>query len=236
MSNIAAELNQPDTEYGSVAPSVHRLASLVRFLWVKEYRTWQSQTTGFPSRYGERPLPSWDGGETPSGRRVKRAIWPSIAKYIVREQINPYVLIPLVFQTWDHGKAPVPPWLMSDSFLEVYRQTTENRAHQCQVELNIQKEMVKRAVFQLQHAEVDPLDLLTSIHRSLLNTELDLTPLYRVSAAFQIDYPEWTRHFDDPAIWQYLFDRETYDAVWEKFVPDTIRQSAAGLDAALRAS
>ena len=236
MSDIAAELNQPEAEYQSVSPPVSKLATLIRTLCIREYRAWQFQTKGMRSNYGERPIPSWDGGETPSGRRVKKAIWPSIAKHVVSGKLNPYTLIPLVFSTWEGGKPPIPPWLVSDNLSAKYAQHTAEQVHQLQVELSVQRQLTKREVFQLQSAEVDPLDLSSAMYRTLINTQMELTPLFRVCAAAQVDYPEWTTHFEDAATWQYLFDRDAYDAAWQDFIPAAFKNIADNLDAALRAS
>jgi hypothetical protein len=50
--------------------------------------------------------------------------------------------------------------------------------------------------------------------------------LFRYCAAVEGGLDDVAALFFEAALWQYFFDWELYDSIWEGYIPDSLRQAA----------
>ena len=61
----------------------------------------------------------------------------------------------------------------------------------------------------------------------LLNDENQLTPLFRYCVAIKSLRPDVAALYEEEAVVEYLFGRDSFDAVWGELVPQELREKAS---------
>ncbi|HEV8001605.1 MAG TPA: hypothetical protein VGP63_17090 [Planctomycetaceae bacterium] len=96
---------------------VERLALKIREIFIAEVRDYHAKRSGLPSCYT--PPTRWDGGTDAAGRR-HAAIWPQIAIFMLKNDVEPVAFIRAQFGPTH--RLPTPGTLLTAAALERYRQ------------------------------------------------------------------------------------------------------------------
>ncbi len=110
--------------------SSRELHRKIREVYITERRKFESRVSGMPSTYGSRHMPKWDGTEdfTPGSARraisdrygrTFKPIWPKIAEFAFKNNVDPFVLIQTRFMKQKGPRPPEPTDCMCKLALEL---------------------------------------------------------------------------------------------------------------------
>jgi hypothetical protein len=200
-------------------------------------RAFLLRTRGVRSRYGDRPLPVWDGGETADGRR-HTAVWPKVAGFVRRHGLDLGRLVRCVFAARAVGTAggaalgppPPPTMLYSAEALRLYRADADRRhdadRESARAELCSQAEAF-RAALVLRSALRAAGWSAEEVARSVVGDEaLPLSALFRFCVAAQEGYQDLADRYFRPALRQYTAGRALCDDVWGERLPAALVAAA----------
>jgi hypothetical protein len=215
------------------ADSLRNLADLIRVVWMKERRLHEEALTGKPHKYAlSDSLPRYDGGEDLEGRRTD-PWWPKVAQYVIANDLNPRHWVRYVLKNFqpargrDRRRFATPTSLTSEKIREKFMEYQVDLPRRLQVELDIQSRASALRFRELRRSKASPRTDAEALRFMLLDTSLSLSALFRYCAAVGGGLDDVAAEFFEPALWQYFFDRELYDSIWEGYIPDSLRQAAA---------
>ena len=178
----------------------------VREVYLREYRKY----SGKPN-YGFRPIPHWDGGTTPMGRRC-RSVWPKLAERFETLTLDPGVYIPWLFS---HSSAvPLPNQLLTAKALATFREHHSPRFMQERAEREFEVDLLQ---FQMSLGTKLPRYYGPDALRIALEDE-DInkaTPLFRFCFGALYEMPDICARYIAMAKVQYMENRQAYDRIWD---------------------
>lgn len=214
------------------ADSLRNLANLIRVVWIKERRSHEQALTGKLSRYAQSDsLPRYDGGEDLEGRQTD-PWWPKAAQYVIAHKLNPRHWVRYVLKNFqpmrgrDRRRFATPNALISDKIREKFMEYQVDLPRRLAVELDIQSQTSALRFRELRRSKASPRTDDEALRFMLLDTSLSLSALFRYCAAIGGGLDDVAAEFFEPALWQYFFDRELYDSIWEGYIPNSLRQAA----------
>lgn len=202
---------------------VRAVAEAVRAVYVACVREHTGST-----RYGQRAMPSWDGGVDRFGRR-HREIWPRIAQFILQHKVPLLPFIRAQFWATRPGQqVPRPNMLLSDQALATYARYQAAHAEDAQRTVWSECNAVMGAA--MPFVKILGWDWARALSYALSDLAgLQLSPLTRYVLAWHTGLPALTAAWRDAAVMQYLWSSDAYDAIWAGFLPDDIRQEAQAI-------
>ena len=204
--------------------TTERLASAIRAIYVTAARAHIQRRTGKPSLYGAKPMPQWDGGMTPGGKRMP-SVWKAIAEFCIRNELDPFRLVDVMFRGWNQDAPPYPTTFYNTKALLAY-----GDPHQAIVDA--------QRLYQTQAREfTDRYDAMVGKHPGwtpevvtqmiLRGSAFGLSALFRYVAAMELGFKDIAREFYLEALQRYMFDQRAIDASWGNVIPKELRDAAA---------
>lgn len=209
-----------------------RLAAMLRLCWVMEYRRLESVFTQEVSEYGSVPIPRWDGGVR-NGRRHE-PIWPKLAEYCDREQLDPLIMVRSFFATKKCIERPSPDMLMGSKVRAEYYTAQSDAEARLRESLWVHVGVL-RTEFNLTKV-LEGLDEQDAWRVVLRKPTESTRPMLWYGTVLELLGPVAAEPFHDGAFRDYLYNHLAYDSVWSEFVPDRFRRDATALFSALRNS
>lgn len=166
----------------------------------------------------------WDGGKDSRGY-VRKPIWPTIARFMLANGLDPQVCIAMLFTRNRGRRAPLYPNAIATSTnLAVFEEATRNTAEEIRYKL-----LTESQVCRLEIAEAAELegsrgpDLWQQV---LLDDGLEFSPLFRFCVAVSEGIESVARDYLEEAIIQYLSNESAYNSEWGGWVPDWFKELA----------
>ena len=182
------------------------------------------------SDYGEKPMPQWDGGETPQGRRAK-PIWPKIAEKILQCSADPVDFIRAQFEGANWSRPPSPNVLLTEAAVDKWRAYKEASGEKL-------KRLIESDVNQVS-LHVLPLTVTLkwpykkALEHVLCQRGLPVTPLIRYCFAVREELTETAAQYREPALMQYVMQLDDYANLLPDMIPPELHAQAAQLRCAL---
>lgn len=196
------------------------LSKRVRSAYIRARQFLESKRTGRPQKYT--PGPFWDGGKLRSGKR-RRPIWPTLAKFIKSNRLNPEQLVHRYFAMCELKETPLPNHLNSALALEKYKTYSVNLEWTISSGLDAELAVLEGRVYDLTEYGVPEFEAVKSM---LLDANFDLSPLVRYCMALKFKMDDIAEYSKQAALWQYMSDVELYQRYWKKILPDNIDKLA----------
>jgi hypothetical protein len=204
---------------------IAEMAAHIRRLYVNHRRAAQSLISGEPCTWGERWIPKWDGGLDRHDVN-HQPIWPKIALHLLEMKVSPELVVGAMFQ--DVGKdMPQPNALI--------RWATPHRIAEARAQAAASIHAAFRYQKQVFAAKVDHLVRTRGMSkgvaaiRVLTSPDIPLSGLWRFCVARSAGDEATAEVYRKPALWQYAFFMEEYDAAWGDFIPADLREEATEL-------
>lgn len=212
---------------------VGRVATACRDAYVQERTRWDRMRTsaGGHSRSDRlyNPGPKWDGGDDQRGH-THTPIWPRIAKFALRHNLDPYRMTAIRFGIARGEHPPFPNQIPIETHLEVYR-SGHTPISVRDAELDKSSEMQRCAmeiVLAMDGLERQA-DRRTACRSVLFNELLPLSPLLRYSLALAEGFDDIADAYEVAAALQYAQAPDVYIAVWGNLIPEIMRSSVSHL-------
>lgn len=204
-----------------------RLANRIRDLYTLRRRALHEAREHRPSSW--KPSPHWDGGHTPHGNR--KNIWVKIAKFCLRNGLEPEDYIYYVFSTLKPEQVPQPNHLLSERLRQQYIDNhcrEEERLEHIRLafteqKLNLMSRLDEWTQVALEEKTISKRDIQLAI---LGDDGLGLTALFRFCLAIQEKLDDVAQYYFEPAVLQYLRFRKEYQEVWGDFLPTWLDDAA----------
>lgn len=204
-----------------------QLANQLRSTWIEERRRYISKANpGYISNYS--PGPGLDGGVVAATGRRCKPIWPSFAKWIDTNRLNPVKFIRAQFENCRGRPPDSPTQLMSPRALARYEQYVGTREYVSELRIALDSQLMaaRNAV------ETNKLLYGSSAYRvTILDSNLGLTALFRYALATRTpENYDLVSAYKEAALYQYLYERDAYDEVWGTMIPDDLKQAADAVE------
>lgn len=201
------------------------LGQEIRRLWCSERRFFDLRNTGRSGDWGDTQIRRWDGGRSASGKFYK-PVWPTIAAFCIDNNLEPHLLVKALF----HNvmlQAPLPNMAHGNFALEKYRQYTSPATS-----LEIKSKIINEFESQKSkaHAEVVNRKKYNNSSEELawkiviLDNKSSLSPLFRYCIAKNQNWDDIHPDYYEAAKRQYSRHPDVYDAVWQEWIPDTLKR------------
>lgn len=92
---------------------LERLAKDIRSTYVFERRHFVLRTKGVCDDFGKHPVARWDGGTDSYGKK-HQAIWPKLAAFFLKKNVDFVYAVKALFETTKGGPPPTPDKLTQD--------------------------------------------------------------------------------------------------------------------------
>jgi len=187
---------------------------------------------GFIEIIGYTPPPRWDGGRD-SSRKIHLPIWPTIAAFTLRNELDPLAHIRAQFD--DNPRLPTPGFLLTKESLDRYRSKIAS----------FEKELLGKARFQAGAALTEVNCLVTLSHRSALECWVrvlwgdppELQPLFRHCMAVRLiqrhgkcgPLIKLREAYRDAAHLEFLGYPGLYRKIWADLIPEELVQLHSSL-------
>lgn len=201
-------------------------ASFVRSLYFAEARRYEQIRQGAPRSNPARNNPRFDGGLTPSGRRIA-PVWPRIVQYAAVNRIAPAILIRGVFEAWQNAMTsaapPQPTQLITSEALTAARQFLRRAISDEENRFTVQDGLFRReSILAVADYDLTPEQAAT---RVLCDRHQALTALYRYVRATEIGLAEVVGRYREDAIAQYLALYQVYNAAASTRITQEMRDA-----------
>ena len=198
----------------------------IREVYVRERRLFEQRISGRPSHF--RSGPQWDGGRGRSGRTYV-AVWPKIARFVLKNRLEPDAFVRRQFQLHSGSFVIKPNQLYNGAALDRYREVAKVSRQEIAASLRSQQNALVRAVRQFQDmAEIEgEIFPLSTIRASvLLDAEAPFTALFRYCMARSEKLNDIARVFRAAAVVQYVRDAAIYNEIWGARIPEKFKRYA----------
>lgn len=204
---------------------IDRLAKDIRRLWCDEVRDLDLRTTGRASGWGSTHMRKWDGGTSPDGRTYS-CVWPKIAEFCARENLEADKLVRAMFYG-EMTYAPYPNMAYGDKALEKYRVYTQP---------STRLEMKMRVLYEFDAQKARAVALVTSLKmyrkldeqtawRSTIANKMEpFSPLFRYCIAKNQGWEDIAPTYEAAAKRQYDRCADIYSDVWADWLPTELRK------------
>lgn len=168
------------------------------------------------------PGPRWDGGEY-HGKRY-RSIWPKVAAFVCKHQVNPVNWVRFHFLTVRNGdRPPFPTDLLNARLLEEFKASYVPNVEQITAEWYCQCQSALKEIRLI--AEDYQTDPRTAIRMLLASRAHKLSPLFAYCLASQISAGDLAEQFFVPALMQFCESPEAYlSSQWRMIIPDVLKR------------
>lgn len=189
--------------------NLREYAKMVRREYIKARRRFEVSRTELPSYW--KPTARMDGAADRLGR-TKPAVWPELAEFFVRHNINVQDYLFTAFLC--AGFSPPTPWdLMKQSFLNHYRKKVKASAKDTEITFNFMRTFCKTQI--LSHPSYDPTSTDKSVTAAvLLDADLPLSALFRYCLARSEQLEGVAELYKAQAAVEYMRTPDDYDQVW----------------------
>jgi hypothetical protein len=119
------------------ADGLMEMAKAIRRCYVAARRDAFARHTGRPSTWGQERIPRWDGGEDGNGTR-HGCVWIGVARTCLRQGLDPFVLVAILFEGRSPGDFPLPNALLSSQVLDQYAERAQEVEDEIAVSLRVQ--------------------------------------------------------------------------------------------------
>ena len=213
-----------------------RLYAQIRETYVRERRVFESRVRGVKSSYGLKPIPKWDGTEDNLGRAVRadkygrnyKPIWPKIASFASKHDVDPLVLIKNRFLNARGPRPPEPTDCMCQLALDLCKQdqisVDDLNKKLYQFQDIFQKEAEGRAHY-IDKYGWTPEKVIDSVARDLTLPFSDLYRYYLASVNGIVDLAE--KHRPDAILEYARFIRGYSESLWSSIIPSELANEAA---------
>jgi hypothetical protein len=211
---------------------------VIRETYVNERRKFESRLSGRHSDYGFRHMPKWDGTEdaNPGSNRklttdrygkTYKPIWPKIAAFALKHNVDPLLLIKTRFINTRGPRPPEPTDCMCQAALEacVSERTSVDDLNKRLYEFQdiFEKEVESKARYMVRFSW-SPDDVFQSV---ILDLTLPLSCLYRYCLAVVNGFNDLASVNKPEAILEYLRDSKAYDeSAWFELIPKQFANEA----------
>jgi len=204
------------------------LARTCREIYIKERQNYELTVRGRASRYS--PGPKWDGGVTRDGVNAT-PVWPKIAKFMLKHNLDPQQCIQYRFMTGSRGvyRPVLPNQIALPKYLEDYLGMTEDVRSGLRHAFDFEKAFCRKRLTVMHHLRSDTRGMDDILDEVLLNDGYPLSPLFRYSLARETRRKAASRRYRREALVQYLRFPDDYDEIWGDSIPDTFRESARAI-------
>ncbi len=203
---------------------VERTADRIRTVYIEERRAIERMRSGRTSQQYF-PGPRWDGKAAHRGGKEQKAIWPSIARFLIARQLDPDSYIRQVLRTArTHGSAMMPNQLMSDWAVELYERWQAEFEEQIGIAFRFHREQARSTLAAL--TEDAKLTTAQRWELMLLDESKPLTALFRYCLAVSEGYRKIAKHYHEQALMEYLCAPGAYDRHYGKWIPARLRKEA----------
>jgi len=206
---------------------INKMAADIRAMWITARHDFESRT-GHVTHWGSGHMPKWDGGVTSSGQKCK-PIWPKIAAFCLKHDLEPDVLIDSIFRFRKGGIAPNPNVACGQYALNCYSQYMSPEAEQARVstmsvDFEAQKTRAMTAIDSLKFRFNYPTE--TTWKLVLYDEKQPLSFLFRYCLARSENLDDVAKEFHERALAQYATSPKDYDRIWGDWIPEELKQDA----------
>lgn len=161
------------------------------------------------------PVPAWDGGKRLASGDVTEPIWPAVADFCIKHNVNPWIY----FRAQIVNRSLLPPQsLMNELSLARYQSFYIAEINACDVHLQCEITAFNRGlddVWQL-YPDAAREQLWTY---TLLNETLPMSPLFRYCLGWQYKLKVVTDRYYELAVSQFLSLQVGYVRHWYRLLP-----------------
>lgn len=203
---------------------ITKLAKTLRAAYVQARSAFESVKLGTPYKYhvpksydGKPPIETTDGVVLQPGTK---SVWIELAKFVRREDVDPLLFIEAQFDRGPTQRAVEPRQLKSAKCLTKARRLTNFKGQEVATELFLQQDTARGKITSLQiYGKLQKED---SYAVTLLDTDLELSPLFRYCLALSIGglrFRRIAKRFEVEACVQYRRYRTHYKRHWSELLP-----------------
>ena len=208
------------------------LASQVRTAYIEERRLWEAHKhpeTGEDSRPYV-PGPYWDGGKNRLTGKARPPYWPRVVKFLVENGIQDFRgYIAAQFAARNvMGPVATPKNLVGEKALRIWskwKKGKKERAASISSRFNCQKQILRCALV-AQHEDLPDLSPEQIRQDVLLDTDLELSPLFRYCLAVSEGEARIAKLYETAAMAEFLSNDEAYCRVWREWIPEHFKDRA----------
>lgn len=169
----------------------------------------------------------WDQSEDAFGRRRRRSAWTQLAEHVLSVQADPYEYLYAQFVA-QRTPPPSPVQMRNRIAVDNWRRLQADAGRRLAEQLRAEQMKLAAAVTSL---TVNlQWDVLRAMRYALMNPQqFSLSAVFRHCQAAAENLVEAAATTEAAAVVQYLAQEQAFDAAWQGFVPDTLRQRAAAI-------
>lgn len=206
---------------------LEQLADYIRTKYIYERRAFETSKSGVSSSYGNKNMTVWDGGTDKRG--VNRSnIWLKIAKVVIQNELDPDILVYLLFNNHNDYNAPTPNMLLNQELIELAKKDKYNVLQQLQ--LAIKLEMEKLVLIANEIRETTNVDENTALRAALVGPNLEISPLVRYCIAMNSNNDDIAKEYFPKASMQYISKKALYDKILMDIIPDELRYTSTNVE------
>jgi hypothetical protein len=205
---------------------LEELGQRIRQCWVEEQRNFSLRTSGAAGDWGEKHMTKWDGGTDSLGKE-HASVWLKIARFCMDNNLEPFQLIRAMFYDALPALPPRPNQAHGNYALEKYRHFTSPGTYLeiknlYTSKFETQKQYVTSNVFS--RIKYSGRDEITAWKLAITEKGAPLSPLFRYCVAINQGWTDIASMYAEKARVQYLYSPKLYDAVWQEWIPNTLKE------------
>lgn len=201
--------------------TLSEMAKLCRDAYIAERSNWESRINGRQKTY--RPSAKWDGGVDSNGYECQ-PVWPKIAAFMLKHQLDPRKCIWLRFhKKRNHNHPVMPNQIALGKYLEEYQDLSSFDDEELETNFQSEQALCASRIAASEDAYDDKEMLWKSV---ILDESLPLSPLFRYCLALSEGFSRDARRYYKAALLQYLQSMDQYDEVWGKWIPESLKGDA----------
>lgn len=207
-----------------------QLASRCRSAYIRERESYEHMVRGRPAKF--HPGPRWDGGKFRDGKTYK-AIWPDMAKFMLRNNLDPESCIRYRFmmQSSNILRPVYPNQIANRRYLQDYVDLSKQEQQDIASRFEFEKSFGRSRIVLEQHLKTTTMQ--ESTFKILVDETLPLSALFRYSLARSMKMFDVCRRYRLAAIAQYLEAPDEYDEIWREWLPACFKENARAVAEAI---
>jgi len=192
-------------------------ARITRTSYISHKTNHELAKTGVPS-YSLAGM--WDGKKDRAGKK-RRPIWPNIARFMLRNALDPDACISARFRKIrDTNKDVKPNQIASAAWLQFYKAACDVDGREFAIQLRSEKQLCEMGI---EEAREDGHSGKEAWLMALLDDGLAISPLFRVCLADSEGLDRVVSYYVTEAMVQYLAAPEAYDEHWCEWIPQDFK-------------
>ena len=202
------------------------LIEQVRQAYILCYRAFKDDPN-----YGVGGLPAYDGegGRNRWGRRNPQAIWPRLARQVLKTCADPVTFVHAQFHAASRGRAPTPQMMLGERSEEQYRTYAANAVEELKRKLESDRASVQSLVLPLIRSDLR-WDESRALKHALFNVvAVSASPLFRLCLGLEKSFDDVVHYFYGRGLIQYAFQQRAYDEAWGEIIPPLVRADGTTL-------